>query len=120
MSVGGYPYAGLIQATDGRFYGTTSQGGAYSYGTVFSLSVGLKPFVETNPTSGAAGTKVMILGNNLTGSTSVAFNGTGATFTVNSTGTAITTTVPAGATTGYVKVTTPSGTLTSNVKFRVP
>src|SRR5262249_23608308 len=27
--------------------------------------------------------------------------------------------VPAGATTGFVKVTTPSGTLTSNTKFRV-
>jgi IPT/TIG domain len=91
-------------------------------GTIFSLSVGLGPFVETNPTSGKVGAKVTILGNNLTGSTSVTFNGVAVTsFTVNSTGTAITTTVPSGATTGKVQVTTASGTtLTSNVKFRVP
>ncbi len=118
---GTFPLTGVVQGTDGNFYGTTYEGGANGlfYGTVFKLSVGLKPFVETNPTSGASGTKVTILGNNLTGSSSLTFNGTAATFTVNSTGTAITTAVPAGATTGYVKVTTPSGTLTSNVKFRV-
>lgn len=113
-------FGGLFQATSGTFYGTTNAGGMYNLGTAFSLAVGLKPFVETNPTSGAVGAKVTILGNNLTGSTSVTFNGTLAAFTVNSMGTAIATTVPSGATTGYVKVTTPSGTLTSNVKFRVP
>lgn len=122
---GATPYAGLIQGTDGNFYGTTEDGGANGlfYGTVFSLSLSppLGPFVETNPTSGNSGTKVTILGNNLTGTTSVTFDGIAVTsFAVNSTGTAITTTVPNGATTGYVKVTTPSGTLTSNVKFRVP
>src|SRR5664279_2876454 len=31
------PYAGLIQATDGKFYGTTKQGGANNQGTFFSL-----------------------------------------------------------------------------------
>lgn len=119
---GAFPFTGVVQGTDGNFLGTTYEGGANGlfYGTVFKLSVDLEPFVETNPTSGAAGTKVTILGNNLTGTTSVTFNGTAATFTVNSTGTAITTTVPNGATTGYVKVTRPSGILTSNVKFRVP
>lgn len=54
----------------------------------------------------------------LTGATSVTFNGTAATFTVVSSS-EITATVPAGATTGEVKVTTPSRTLTSNVNFRV-
>lgn len=56
---------------------------------------------------------------NLTRATRVTFNGTPAKFTVNSTGTAIQTSVPAGATTGIVKVVTPSGTLSSNVPFRV-
>jgi hypothetical protein len=65
------------------------------------------------------GTAVTILGNNLKGSTSVAFNGTAATFTVKSS-TEITTSVPSGATTGYVKVITPTRTLTSNLNFRVP
>ena len=35
---GAYPYAGLIQASDGSFYGTTWGGGAYGYGTVFRMS----------------------------------------------------------------------------------
>ena len=36
-SDGATPYAGLIQATDGDFYGTTSSGGANGYGTVFKI-----------------------------------------------------------------------------------
>jgi uncharacterized repeat protein (TIGR03803 family) len=113
------PTGGLVQATNGTFYGTTYYGGAHSYGTVFSLAVGLGPFVKTDPTSGAVGTTVTILGNNLTGSSSVTFNGTAGTFKVISS-TEITTTVPKGATTGLVKVKTPSTTLSSNVSFRVP
>ena len=111
--------AGLAQATSGDFYGTTNGGGAYNYGTVFSLSVGLGPFVKTKPASGRVGAAIIILGTNLTGATSVTFNGTKATFAVVSKS-QITTTVPTGATTGKVKVKTPSGTLTSNVTFQVP
>jgi uncharacterized repeat protein (TIGR03803 family) len=33
------PAAGLVQAADGNFYGTTSSGGTYGYGTVFRLDV---------------------------------------------------------------------------------
>ncbi len=35
---GGEPYAGLVQATDGNFYGTTSLAGADGYGTVFKIT----------------------------------------------------------------------------------
>ncbi|HEV2380370.1 MAG TPA: choice-of-anchor tandem repeat GloVer-containing protein [Terriglobia bacterium] len=115
---------GLTQATSGSFYGTTSFGGSSSNcengcGTVFSLAVGLGPFVETNPTSGKVGTRVRILGTNLSGATSVTFNGTPAFFKVRSSS-EIGTVVPPGATTGFVRVTTPGGTLTSNVIFRAP
>ena len=83
--------------------------------------MGLGPFVEAQTTSGKVGAAVTILGNNLTGATKVSFNGATAAFAVNSTGTAISTTVPAGATTGKVQVVTLSGiTLSSSVPFRVP
>jgi uncharacterized repeat protein (TIGR03803 family) len=112
------PNAGLVQDTNGKFYGTTYDGGANGDGTVFSLSAGLGPFVETQTTSGKVGAAVKILGTDLTGATSVTFNGTAATFTVVSKS-EITTTVPTGATTGTVEVTIPSGTLKSNTKFLV-
>jgi uncharacterized repeat protein (TIGR03803 family) len=115
---GASPYAGLVQATNGDFYGTTDEGGANNYGTVFRLAVGLGPFVKTQPTSGTVRAAVKILGTSLTGATGVTFNGTAAVFKVVSSS-EITTAVPTGATTGTVEVTTPKGTLKSNVAFRV-
>jgi uncharacterized repeat protein (TIGR03803 family) len=117
------PGAGLIQATNGNFYGTTSYGGtndscANECGTVFSLFVGLAPFVETQTTSGKVGATIDILGTDLTGATSVTFNGTAAVFTTVS-ASEITATVPAGATAGPVEVMTPMGTLTSSINFQV-
>ena len=118
----------LVQGTNGEFYGTTAVGGASSAcnsqgyvgcGTVFSLSAGLGPFVETQPAGAIVGAAVNILGTNLTGATSVSFNGAAAVFKVVSSS-EITTTVPEGATTGEVKVATPGGTLSSNVPFQVP
>jgi uncharacterized repeat protein (TIGR03803 family) len=35
-----YPEAGLIQANDGNLYGTTYEGGAHNFGTVFKLALG--------------------------------------------------------------------------------
>jgi uncharacterized repeat protein (TIGR03803 family) len=115
---GGEPYSGLLQATSGVFYGTTYGYGADNDGTIFSLDVGLGPFVETLPKSGAAGNTIDILSQGLTGTTAVSFNGTAASFTVVS-DTYLTATTPSGATTGLVTVTTPSATLNSNQKFRV-
>jgi len=37
---GSLPYAGLIQASDGNFYGTTKFGGSNSFGTVFRVTAG--------------------------------------------------------------------------------
>jgi uncharacterized repeat protein (TIGR03803 family) len=116
---GAYPYAALVQATDGKLYGTTWSGGANGNGTVFSLYAGLRPFVETRPTSGEVGATVEILGTHLAGATGVTFNGVAAEFTLKSP-MLITATVPAGATTGEVQVVTPGATLSSNVPFRVP
>jgi uncharacterized repeat protein (TIGR03803 family) len=117
-SDGSNPDGGLLQATNGNFYGTANLGGTNSDGTVFRLAVGLGPFVETQPTSGEVGASVIILGTNLTGASSVTFNGTAATFKLVSKS-EIKTTVPTGATTGTVEVKSPKNTLKSNVAFRV-
>ena len=78
---GEYSMVGLVQATNGDFYGTASGGGNYcpyssGCGTVFSLSVGLGPFVKTVPNAGEVILPVTVLGTDLTGATSVTFNGT--------------------------------------------
>ncbi len=113
------PYAGLIQATNGNFYGTTFSGGGGGGGTVFGLSVGLGPFVTFVRDSGKVDWTAEILGQGFTGTTGVSFNGTAAAgFTVKR-DTYLTAIVPDGATTGSLTVTTPGGVLTSNVPYRV-
>lgn len=117
---GGYdPVYSLFQATNGLLYGATNYGtNPCCYGMLFTLDDGMGPLVKTVPVAGKIGKKVIILGNNLTGSTSVKFNGTAAPFKVMS-DTEITATVPAGATTGKVSVVTPTGTLNSTPQFVV-
>jgi uncharacterized repeat protein (TIGR03803 family) len=114
---GEYPEA-LVQATDGNFYGVTNEGGRSGHGIAFQLSMGLNPFVETVTASGAPGSSVIILGTNLTGASSVTFNGAAASFTLVSS-TEITATIPTGATTGPIVVTTPKGAYTSNKNFQI-
>jgi kumamolisin len=70
------------------------------------------------PTSGVQNTTVVITGTNFGSASAVKFNGTTATFTVNSP-TQITTASPAGAATGTLSVTTPGGTATSSASFTV-
>jgi uncharacterized repeat protein (TIGR03803 family) len=111
------PMAGLVQGTNGDFYGTTYYS-ANNAGIIFRLSEGLGAFVETQTNAGKVGAAVKILGTDLTGATSVTFDGTAAAFTVVS-ASEITTTVPTGATTGTVEVVTPNGTLSSNAPFQV-
>jgi uncharacterized repeat protein (TIGR03803 family) len=122
---GGGPTAGVMQATNGMFYGTGGMGGAgsgcnqgFGCGAIYSLSVGLDPFVQSNPTLGKVGRVVNILGNDLTGTTSITFNGISATFKVVSI-TCIKAMVPSGAATAPIVVTTPNGILNSNVAFQV-
>src|SRR5262249_20427699 len=144
------PYSGLVQATDGKLYGTTigpSHGllyqittsgdytvvhnfagpdgqspqvtpfqhtggvlfgdteaggigniGCVTCGVLYSLDMGLGPFVSIVNWSGKVGKTVQLLGQGFTGTTSVSFHGTAATFTVVS-NTFLTAVVPAGATT---------------------
>jgi uncharacterized repeat protein (TIGR03803 family) len=116
---GANPYAELVQATNGDFYGAANNGGTTNFGAIFRLSVGLGPFVEARPTFAQVGAAITILGTDLAGATSVSFNGTAAALTVNSSGSAISTTVPVGASRGQVQVVTPGGTLSSRLDFVV-
>lgn len=71
-----------------------------------------------SPNSGSVGTNVIITGTNFQGATSVAFNGTTASFVVNSSN-QITAVVPTNAGSGFVSVTTASGTAISANSFTV-
>lgn len=119
---GAMPVAPLVQDTAGDFYGTTTEGGSgglsESLGTIFRLSLGLGPFVKAQTSIGTIGETIGILGTDLTGASSVLFNGVAATFTIVS-ASEITATVPAGASSGFIEVQTPAGTLISSAKFRV-
>lgn len=122
-SDGNQPVSGLVQATNGTFYGTTWAGGSdgecfFGCGTLFSLDMKLGPFVTFVRFAGRVGDTGPILGQGFIGTSSVMLNGIPTSFTVVS-DTFIKATVPPGATTGYVTVTTPTGILTSNVPFHV-
>ncbi len=118
-SNGQYPYWGLTQDTNGTIYGLTQQGGGQvNGGVLFTVNIGAGPFVSLETSSGKVGAKIGILGQGLTKTKSVSFNGKAAKFKASS-DTFLTATVPKGATSGFVTVTTSKGKLKSNVKFRV-
>jgi uncharacterized repeat protein (TIGR03803 family) len=124
---GNFPEGGLVQGNDGNFYVTSSSAGGSSNGvtdagTIDVFESGLpvpKPgILGFVPSSGKVGTKVTIGLGPYLGATSVKFNGTSATYKVPGSE-FITTTVPAGATSGFISVTTPGGTTVSKEKFTV-
>jgi len=104
-------------ATTGKISDTTPSGATSSAGT-FTVTAAAPTITSFAPTSGVVGASVTITGTNLAGATTVSFNGTAATFTVNS-ATQITAAVPSGATTGKISLTAPGGTVTSSGNFTV-
>jgi len=54
------PQAGLVQGSDGNFYGTTTFGGIFGYGTVFRLSVPLNPPANQISAIQLSGTDVIL------------------------------------------------------------
>jgi uncharacterized repeat protein (TIGR03803 family) len=116
--LGSNPFGPLLQATNGKLYGETEYSQITNSGAIFQLSNGIGPSVQPVPVAGKVGQNIIILGNDLTGSTRVTFNGVAAAFTVES-DTYIKARVPLGATTGAVSVVTPSGTLNGNPQFVV-
>jgi hypothetical protein len=115
---GFFPQTGLVQHTNGKFYGVTESGGqTVNGGEYYSLNVGLGPFVSLVSVWGKVGATIEVLGQGFTGTTSVKLGGTAANFTIVS-DTYLTAKVPAGSS-GFVTVTAPGGTLTSSRKFFV-
>ncbi|RAK62969.1 T9SS type A sorting domain-containing protein [Hymenobacter edaphi] len=86
-------------------------GGTATSPTSFTVTVAPTITSLSRP-QGPVSSTVLINGTGFTGATAVTFNGTAASFTVNSS-TQISAVVPAGATSGPIQVTTPNGSATS-------
>src|SRR5579871_647513 len=91
-SDGNYPNSGLIQASDGTFYGTTVLGGAYGTGdgTVFAFSLigsapALSKIVPSSTNAGGPAFTLSIYGSNFTSDAAAewTFNGTPNRHTTN-------------------------------------
>jgi uncharacterized repeat protein (TIGR03803 family) len=108
----------LMQHTNGKLYGLTTEGGANFQGVAYSLNIGIKPFVRLASPDAAVGKTIQIVGNGLQTATSVTFGSVPAVFTAHSQ-TYISAIVPANAVAGFVTVTTPTATFTSSRKFQV-
>ncbi|MGC1372511.1 MAG: choice-of-anchor tandem repeat GloVer-containing protein, partial [Candidatus Sulfotelmatobacter sp.] len=94
---GANPIAGLIQASDGNFYGTTYNGGTYNVGTVFKVSQGVVstlynfhgfPSTASKDGSYPSGGLVQATDGNLYGSTGGGggTNGAGTLFQISTAG----------------------------------
>lgn len=104
-------------ASTGPISVTTPQGSGSS-STAFVV-ITAPQIASFSPLSGAAGTLVTVTGSGFTGASAVIFNNVAAgSFTVNSDN-QLQAVVPAGATTGRIRVTNPAGTGTSASNFTV-
>jgi len=120
-SPGGQTGATLSVSQPGTYVATaTLNGCATTTNTVLVVS-SLPPVLTTlTPSSGLIGSVITLTGTNLSGTTVLTLNGQPVPgFVVNASGTSITFTVPAGATSGPVAVTTPGGTASSSTSFIV-
>jgi uncharacterized repeat protein (TIGR03803 family) len=120
---GNAPENPLVQGTDGILYGETWGGGSgpcinTRCGVFFSLDMGLPSYAAPVAWYGQEGSTVEILGQGLTGTTEVSFNGVSAQFKVQNS-TFLEATVPAGATLGPITVTGAKGKLVTKTAFRV-
>jgi uncharacterized repeat protein (TIGR03803 family) len=88
---GEYPEAPVVQGSDGNFYGTTTRGGSYEYGTVFKLTpagVLTTIYTFTGGADGSEPTGALTLGGdgNFYGVTSYSGGGSGTVFKVTPAG----------------------------------
>ncbi len=110
-------YGTPTQDTNGFLYGMTNRGGGAKNGVIYRFADGSPSFLRLTTGSGMVGQRVGVLGNYFLGASSVEFNGTPASFSVQSDNYLVTQ-VPSGET-GFVRVNTSQGDLTGNAVFRV-
>ena len=106
--------------TNGIIYGTTFHGGSHvAYGAVYSMNVGLKPFVEPLILHSAkVNASVGLLGQGFNTATGVTFGtGTGTLTITNDT--FATGKILSGATTGLITVKEPGGNLSTLQNFKI-
>ena len=90
-------------------------------GTFVSSNFYVAPALTSfSPTTGRGGTNVTLNGNNLLGATDVLFNGVSGTLGPATNNTTLRVIVPAGASSGPVRVQTPAGSSTSAANFNFP
>ena len=97
----------------------TYRGGTSNLGSVYSLSMGLNPFIKINPPAAKVGATVTILGTNLTGATKVTFGSLAATSYKVVSSSEITAVVPAITKNVKVTVVAPGGTYSTYPLFRL-
>ncbi|HEX7652505.1 MAG TPA: IPT/TIG domain-containing protein, partial [Verrucomicrobiae bacterium] len=108
-----------VKVPDGALTGTvriSTTNGTYITSDPFYIAPAVKSF---DPIQGIVGTQITVTGQNFSGATKVAFNGTVAP-AFNVTGTnSLVVSVPSGASTGPISVTGPGGTGSSTATFIV-
>jgi uncharacterized repeat protein (TIGR03803 family) len=119
LAEGSFP-RGLTAHTNGKIYVATAAGNhvvPQTFGGIFKLDVGAKPFVSALPSVGRLGNTVGLFGD-FTDASSVSFNGVNGISSGAST-TFRTAIVPAGPATGLVKINKPVNPISGFKPFSV-
>lgn len=103
--------------TSGNYF-VTEVGAGNCSKTSNTIIVNATQITSVSPASSPAGSTVVISGSNLSGVTSVKFNGINASFTISNS-TKINAVVPASATSGFITLTDACGNFTSPFSFSV-
>ncbi|MBL8524660.1 MAG: DUF1800 family protein [Betaproteobacteria bacterium] len=109
-------------ATSGKIVVVTTGGSATSgsdFVVTSSPPTSTPTIASFEPQSGVIGSVVTITGTNLTGATSVKFNGTTSSTISNVTATSLQAAVPNNASSGKITIVTPAGSVTSSTSFTV-
>jgi len=120
--VGNGTYSFALKSSSGDDVHYSSKEGANPPQLIIQTGTGLIPspsITSFTPASGVVGTEVTISGSNLTGTSSVRFNGISATSFFVDSDTQIFADVPGGASTGKISVTTDGGAAESTNDFTV-